>query len=169
MKKINQIKILCGKKLMELDLNKSSKLTLLNIIEKEKDIKILNKIKEQLDYLNRISLYKRFIPINIYKVLKLDFSKCNKNCIHLNSSLEVRLCVYQCKLEKKVAEYNLIKNNYKGICKGAKNPIECNQRGLLKVYKLQKQILDIQDVIKYTEQKIKNSEETNIDDANLYS
>ena len=156
MNKIDQVKIQCGKLLMESGFKKDTKLTLLHIIESEKNIKLLEQFSA---YLNKRSLLTKFIPININKVIKMDFSKCNGKCRHLSTSLEMRVCIYQCKLEKKQAEYKLIKSNYKNICKSAKNPKECNQRGLKKVYTLQRQILTIQDVIKYTEQKINKSSE----------
>jgi hypothetical protein len=171
--KIDKIKISCGKLLIESNLNRNEKLALLNIIESEENIKILIRIEEQFNRLNaffdRQSLLRRFIPRNIYSVMKMDFSKCNSKCRHLETSLEMRLCIYQCKLEKKEAEYNLIKANYKNICRTSKNQAGCTQRGLKKIYKIQKQILDIQDVIKYTEQKLnKNSEENNNFDDDKY-
>jgi hypothetical protein len=154
--KIDQIKIQCGNLLIESDLKKSTKINLLNIIENEKNIKVLEQFSA---YLNKRSLLSKFIPSNINRVIKMDFSKCNSKCRHLNTSLEMRICIYQCKLAKKQAECKLIKSNFKNICKTDKVPAECNRRGFKRIYKLQRQILNIQDVIKYTEQKINQSSE----------
>jgi hypothetical protein len=160
MNNLDKLKTKCGQLIVESNLPKDKKFALLDIVEHEKSIKKLKIYEEKLKdkikgYYYRQTLMYKFIMPNISNVIKLDQIKCNSGCRNLNK-LEMRLCLHQCKLARKEAEYKLIKDNYQSICIRSKTPSKCRQRGLKKVYTLQKQINILQGVINYLNSKIQN-------------